>query len=139
MDSNQGTRGILLDIEGTTTPIAFVHEVMFSYARTHVRDFLSANFALPDTVADVAGLQSEHAADVELGHNPPPLNSADSDSLTIYVHWLIDRDRKSSPLKSLQGRIWKQGFLDGTLKAEVYDDVAPAMLRWRRAGFAINI
>jgi enolase-phosphatase E1 len=142
IDSNltsRGIRAILLDIEGTTTPVAFVHDVMFSYARTHVRAFLSANLASPDTVADVADLQKEHTADVDLGHDPPPLNSADIDSLTTYIHWLIDRDRKSSPLKSLQGRIWKEGFLDGTLKAEVYEDVSPAMLRWRQAGLTINI
>jgi len=133
------TRSILLDIEGTTTPITFVHEVMFSYARTHVRAFLSEHLASRNTVTDIAAIKKEHAADVEQGHNPPPLVSGDVDSLTTYIHWLIDRDRKSSPLKSLQGKIWQKGFLDGTLTAQVYDDVPAALQRWHQAGLTINI
>src|SRR5215813_3765533 len=135
----QQTRSVLLDIEGTTTPITFVHEVMFSYARTHVRAFLSEHLASCDTVTDIAAIKKEHAADVEQGHNPPPLVSGDVDSLTTYIHWLIDRDRKSSPLKSLQGKIWQKGFLDGTLTAQVYDDVPAALQRWHQAGLTINI
>lgn len=136
-------RGILLDIEGTTTPISFVHEVLFSFAREHVRDYLATHFAEAEVKTDVAGLRDEHAADVEQGLRPPPLiedtlNSA-IDSLTKYVHWLIDCDRKSGPLKSLQGRIWKEGYLDGSLKAQVYADVAPALSRWQQAGLTINI
>ena len=57
-------RGILLDIEGTTTPIAFVHEVLFSYARAHVREFLEKNVAAEDVGADIALLRDEHATDV---------------------------------------------------------------------------
>ena len=136
-------RGILLDIEGTTTPISFVHEVLFSFAREHVRDYLATHFAEAEVKTDVAGLQDEHAADVEQGLRPPPLieDTLDSaiDSLTKYVHWLIDRDRKSGPLKSLQGRIWKDGYLDGSLKAQVYADVTPALSRWQQAGLTINI
>jgi len=136
-------RGILLDIEGTTTPISFVHEVLFSYAREHVRDYLATHFAEPEVKTDVAGLRDEHAIDIERGLRPPPLidDTLDSaiNSLTEYVHWLIDRDRKSGPLKSLQGRIWKGGYLDGSLKAQVYADVAPALSRWQQAGLTINI
>ena len=136
-------RGILLDIEGTTTPISFVHEVLFSYAREHVRDYLTTHFAEAEVKTDVAGLREEHAVDVEQELQPPPLTNEtlDSamDSLTKYIHWLIDRDRKSGPLKSLQGRIWKGGYLDGSLKAQVYADVTPALSRWQQAGLTINI
>jgi len=136
-------RGILLDIEGTTTPISFVHDVLFSYAREHVRDYLATHFAEAEVKTDVAGLRDEHAVDVEQGLQPPPLTNEtlDSaiDSLTKYIHWLIDRDRKSGPLKSLQGRIWKDGYLDGSLKAQVYADVTPALSRWQQAGLTINM
>src|ERR1044071_10071988 len=125
-------RAILLDIEGTTTPIAFVHEVLFSYARTHVKDFLSANSNSAEVSADVALLREEHAADVSNGHQPP-------DSIAAYVEWLIERDRKSTGLKSLQGKIWRQGYVDGSLKSQVYADVAPALERWRARGLSINI
>lgn len=123
-------RAILLDIEGTTTPIAFVHEVLFSYARTHARDFLATD--PPEVRADVALLREEHEADVSNGHQPP-------DSIAEYVEWLIERDRKSTGLKSLQGKIWQQGYDDGSLKSQVYADVAPALERWRAQGLSINI
>jgi enolase-phosphatase E1 len=55
------------------------------------------------------------------------------------VGWLIDRDRKSTGLKSLQVKIWKQCYTDGTLKAELFADVAPALERWRQAGLKISI
>ena len=56
-----------------------------------------------------------------------------------YVDWLIERDRKSTGLKSLQGKIWRQGYVDGSLKSQVYADVAPALERWRAQGLSINI
>jgi len=131
-------RVILLDIEGTTTPIAFVHEVLFSYAHTHARDFLKTNFNSEEVRADVALLRAEHAVDVGAGQGPPALNE-DSDSIASYVEWLIERDRKSTGLKSLQGKIWRQGYVDGSLKSQVYADVAPALERWRAQGLSINI
>ena len=130
-------RAMLLDIEGTTTPIAFVHEVLFSYARNHVKDFLANNLHSEDVLEDVALLTQEHAIDINKGENPPP--TSDLESVATYVDWLIERDRKSTGLKSLQGKIWRQGYSDGTLKAQVYADVAPAFERWRAEGLSINI
>jgi enolase-phosphatase E1 len=125
-------RGILLDIEGTTTPIAFVHEVLFSYARDHVREFLQANADKEEVRADIALLSDEHADDINKGQNPPPL-------VADYVEWLIAADRKSTGLKSLQGKIWRQGYEDGTLKSQVFADVAPALERWHARGLNISI
>lgn len=133
-------RAMLLDIEGTTTPIAFVHEVLFSYARTHVRDFLATNINSAEMSADVALLREEHAADVNKGNRPPALaEDLLVDSIAAYVEWLIKRDRKSTGLKSLQGKIWRQGYVDGALKSQVYADVAPALERWSAQGLSINI
>jgi enolase-phosphatase E1 len=138
-----GIRGVLLDIEGTTTPIAFVHEVLFSYARLQVRNFLREHFGLAELLADLQQLREDHATDVKQNLQPPALlegsRDAELDSLGEYVGWLIDRDRKSTGLKSLQGKIWKQGYIDGTLKAELFADVAPALERWRHAGLQISI
>ena len=127
--------GILLDIEGTTTPIAFVHDVLFSYARDHVREFLSANAEQEEVHADVALLREEHAVDVSENRNPPPIES----SVANYVEWLIGLDRKSKGLKSLQGKIWRQGYAEGTLKSQVFADVAPALERWHARGLSISI
>ena len=126
----QDVRAILLDIEGTTTPIAFVHDVLFSYARDHVREFLAANPASED----IALLREEHAVDVKEGRNPPALTD-----LAAYVEWLISLDRKSTGLKSLQGKIWRQGYVEGSLKSQVFADVAPAFARWRERGLRISI
>jgi enolase-phosphatase E1 len=133
-----GVRGILLDIEGTTTPIAFVHDVLFSYARTHASEFLRKNVFSDDVRADVSMLYEEHAIDV-VAEREPPVLTEEIESLGTYVEWLIDQDRKSTGLKSLQGKIWKQGYLDGSLKSQVVQDVAPAFERWRAAGLTVNI
>lgn len=129
-------RGILLDIEGTTTPIAFVHDVLFSYARAHLREFLARHGAAAEVQADIALLREEHAVDVKQGHDSPALTN---DSIADYVEWLIALDRKSTGLKSLQGKIWRQGYEDGLLKAQVFADVAPAFARWRKRGLRISI
>jgi enolase-phosphatase E1 len=138
-----GIRGILLDIEGTTTPIAFVHEVLFPYARSRVKNYLEAHFGSAEVLADLARLRQEHVLDLKQDSNTPAFingpRNAEIDSIVAYIHWLIDRDRKSTGLKSLQGRIWKEGYLDGTLKAPLFEDVLPALKRWRRAGLKISV
>lgn len=125
-------RGILLDIEGTTTPIAFVHDVLFTYAREHVREFLSANADREEVRSDITLLRAEHADDENKGNNPPAL-------IADYVEWLITLDRKSTGLKSLQGKIWRQGYQEGTLKSQVFADVAPAFERWHARGLNLSI
>ena len=141
--ANPGIRGVLLDIEGTTTPISFVHEVLFSYARSHIKTFLAKHFDSPEVLAELAKLRDEHVVDLMQSPKPPPLDAgargAQIDSLVAYIDWLIDRDRKSTGLKSLQGKIWEEGYLTAILKAEVFADVAPALERWQRARLSINI
>ena len=117
---------VLLDIEGTTTPIAFVHDVLFPYARIRVRAYLEETAAFdPEIRQIVEDLRAE-----------APASEAD---VLSYVYWLMDRDRKSGPLKSLQGRIWEQGYATGALKGEVYPDVPEAFARWTAAGVRIGI
>jgi enolase-phosphatase E1 len=128
--------GILLDIEGTTTPIDFVHKILFPFARERVRDYLSQNWASPNLEADLVKLREEHANDIRQGLQPPEI---ESDRMVAYIHWLIDQDRKSTPLKSLQGKIWEAGYLTGELLAPVFDDVTPAFERWTRENKLICI
>ncbi|HEV8427998.1 MAG TPA: acireductone synthase [Pyrinomonadaceae bacterium] len=135
MNLLDSVRGILLDIEGTTTPIAFVHDVLFPYARDHVREFLRANANDEEVGADIALLRDSYAVDVRESRNPPPIES----SVAMYVEWLIGLDRKSTGLKSLQGKIWKQGYEQGSLKSQVFADVAPALARLHARGLTINI
>ena len=102
------------------------------------KEFLTNNFAAEEVQADVALLREEHAADVS-NDLQPPLLTDEIDSIVAYVEWLIARDRKSTGLKSLQGKIWRQGYVNGSLKAQVFADVAPALERWHSAGLSINI
>lgn len=120
-------RGILLDIEGTTTPIAFVYDVLFPFARRRVAEYLKRE--------DLSDLKREHEEDARKGLAPP----AWSDEPVAYVHWLIDQDRKSTALKNLQGKIWLEGYKSGELRGEVFGDVPPAFERWRRAGIDVRI
>jgi enolase-phosphatase E1 len=121
------SRGVLLDIEGTTTPISFVYNVLFPYVRRHVHEYL--------TQVDLTDLQREHARDVRVGNNPP----AWSPDPVSYVLWLMDQDRKSTALKAIQGKIWREGYKNGQLRGEVFPDVPPALERWAKAGWDVRI
>jgi enolase-phosphatase E1 len=138
--SEFGVRGVLLDIEGTTTPIAFVHETLFSYARDQVRSFLVRNIDTDEVRADLALLRDENAKDVSENSYPVlPANASDVEASARYIEWLIACDRKSTGLKSLQGKIWRQGYADGLLQSEVFADVPAALERWHEAGLKISI
>lgn len=119
---------MLLDIEGTTTPIDFVYQILFPYARRHLQTYLAEHWN--EAQADIAQLQAEHATDVQQGLQPPTLNISQLKSVVAYLNWLMDRDRKSTPLKSLQGKIWEEGYRNGELKSQVFADVPPAFARW---------
>ena len=127
---------ILLDIEGTTTPIEFVYEVLFPFAHRHVKEFIRQHRESADVCADIAALRAEYLADIEGGNEPPSWrdDSEDSwlESVTPYVHWQMKQDRKSTALKSLQGKIWEAGYLSGSLLSQVYPDVPSAFAHWRK-------
>ena len=134
---------ILLDIEGTTTPIDFVYQVLFPFARTRVKDYLSRQWTTDGVQEDLAGLRKEQAVDTAQGIAPPVISevSVESqiESVVAYVHWLMDQDRKSTPLKSLQGRIWEEGYQSGELLSHVFEDVPPALERWFKQGKRVCI
>jgi len=120
-------KGILLDIEGTTTPISFVYDVLFPYARAHVSENLGAE--------DIAALRRSHEEDLQNGFFPPAWTEAP----VAYVHWLMDQDRKSTVLKNLQGKIWLIGYQNGSLHGKVFEDVPSAFSRWHEAGIDVRI
>jgi enolase-phosphatase E1 len=133
-------RTILLDVEGTTTPFDFVYEVLFPYAQSHAQKFLERYAALPDVRRDLIALRQENLDDVRRGLDPPALAGHEtSESLAAYVEWLIQRDRKSIPLKSLQGKIWEEGYRNGELLSRVFDDVPPALKRWHEQSRTVGI
>jgi len=118
--------------------------VLFPYARARVRAFLERHAADPEVRADVARLKAEHAAEPDRAPPPRPPPWQESREIEIaaaeaYVHWLMDRDRKSTGLKSLQGRIWEAGYRAGDFRGPVYPDVPPALARWRGQGRDVAI
>jgi enolase-phosphatase E1 len=130
-----GVKAVLLDIEGTTTPIAFVYGVLFPFARAHLTEFIAAHAGSP-AVSDLTRvLRAEHAADQSPGEPPPPWSAG----VATYALWLMDRDRKSPGLKGLQGLVWEEGYQAGQLQGQVFPDVPAAIRRWRQAGLDVAI
>ena len=133
---------ILLDIEGTTTPIAFVTETLVPYARQHLHAALERDVRSPHGAALLEAIRREHEADAGAHAAVPAWGETGPHTLAsveAYLGWLMDRDRKSPALKELQGYIWEHGYQTGELVAPVYPDVAPAFVRWRTQGHALGI
>ena len=123
----------LLDVEGTIAPISLVYDQLFPYARTHLPKYLKENAGDPGVVSDLALLAHESAAEID--HSAPKFSDPKNwDDAIPYLYWLMDRDRKSTALKSLQGRIWMGGFERDELKGTLFDDVPGAMERWSAVG-----
>lgn len=131
MVSLDGVKAILLDVEGTTTPISFVHDVLFPFAAERIEAVVNASSPSEELQRDLDSLMREYDADPDrdgVPREPGP-----------YLLHLIAHDRKSTALKSIQGRIWKEGYESGELKGAVYDDVRPAIERWTKEGLRIGI
>lgn len=120
-------RAVVTDIEGTTSSIAFVKEVLFPYARAHLPEFVRANAES----TEVRGLLN--AARDEAGVAP------DDDAIVdILVQW-IDEDRKITPLKTLQGMIWEAGYRSGELAGHVYEDAYRRLRAWHEHGLHLYV
>lgn len=113
-------RAILTDIEGTTSSIAFVTDTLFPYARDRLAGYVAAH---PGQVAPLL--------DAVCAEEP-------GDPVETLLRW-IEEDRKATPLKTLQGLIWAEGYADGTLKGHVYADAADALRRWHAAGLKLYV
>ena len=138
-----GIGAILLDIEGTTTPISFVTQVLFPHARTRLRSHLEGHARSPAYEILFAAFREEQASDWLRGEPVPPWadepESARLAAIGAYADWLMDRDRKSPALKELQGRIWEDGYRSGELIGEVFPDVPEALRRWQERKVPVGI
>jgi len=133
-------RGILLDVEGTTSSIQFVYEVMFPYARDHLHAYLRENWDNSDA------RKACHVISVDAGYadwdeftSGCATAERQRERLADKVLQLMDEDRKTTGLKTLQGMIWKSGFESGQMVAHVYEDVVPAIQRWNELGLDVRI
>lgn len=116
---------ILLDIEGTVSPLAFVHDVMFPYARQRAGDYLAMHWG--------TAVISQLARDVGVAGFASPAEAE------VAVHRLMEADAKVPGLKQLQGMIWEKGFRNGELRSRIFDDVPDALADWCRQGREIRI
>jgi len=121
-------RAIVTDIEGTTSSISFVKDVLFPYAREHLPAFIATHADQPDVQHWL------HETAKEAG-----LFSASQRELIALLQRWIDEDRKATPLKALQGLIWEQGYRSGEYQAHVYTDVAPKLREWKHAGVDLYV
>ncbi|KAL9677760.1 hypothetical protein QQ045_015596 [Rhodiola kirilowii] len=137
---------IVLDIEGTTTPISFVTDVLFPYARANVGKHLYETYETQETREDIKILRAQVESDLEQGVTEAiPIPSEDSgkdkvvSALVTNVEAMIKADRKITALKQLQGHIWRTGFLNNELEGVVYEDVPEALEKWHKSGVKVYI
>jgi enolase-phosphatase E1 len=121
-------RAIVTDIEGTTSSISFVHDVLFPYAREHLPAFVRTHADDPDVRHWLGEAAREGGVDA---HDPEAV-------IELLIGW-IDADRKATPLKALQGMIWKNGYASGAYRAHVYAEVPARLRAWHEAGLALYV
>jgi enolase-phosphatase E1 len=126
--SSEGIRGLLLDVEGTTTPVSFVYDTLFPYARARLAEFVGEGSADPD----LGLVRREY--DLDQGPGKPGWEGGEREGALTYLRFLMATDRKSTALKEVQGRIWKEGYRRGELRGQVYPDVPPLLERCRAQG-----
>ncbi len=131
-------QGILLDIEGTTSSISFVYDVMFPFVRRELDRFLGQNWAAQD-VQDACEQIARDAGQRSLQSWCEDAGTAQQTLVIQEVTRLMDNDVKATGLKRLQGIIWKSGFESGELKAHLYDEVPDALHKWHESNLDIRI
>jgi enolase-phosphatase E1 len=148
-------RHILLDVEGTTSSVSYVYDVLFPYARKQLRSFLSQHWKdeklqrVCEQIAKDAGASSflewcgtdssqlnsrTNNAEIEIIKIDKNISRVESEVIRQ-----MDRDAKVTGLKELQGLIWTDGYVAGELRSHVYEDVAPALKSWKDAGIDVRI
>lgn len=122
MSADAPKTAILTDIEGTTTDVRFVHDVLFPYAARALPDFLLQNAERPEVAVEIEAVRARTGEELSL----------EQVSATL-LRWIAE-DRKETPLKTLQGMVWAAGYADGELVSPIYADAAEALKRWKAEG-----
>ncbi len=121
-------RAIVTDIEGTTSSISFVKDVLFPYARKRLPAFVVTHADKPDVQHWL------HEAAREAGL----VSASEQEIIDLLIEW-IDSDRKSTALKALQGLIWADGYQDASFRAHIYEDAARCLQKWSAAGIPLYV
>lgn len=129
-----GIRGVLLDVEGTTTAIRFVYDVLFPFAAARLDEACARQGEDPAIAGAVALLRQEFQEETLMDDAQPSFGNG-----AAYARHLMAEDRKSTGLKALQGLIWEEGYREGALQAHVFDDVPHALRAWKDAGIRLRV
>lgn len=121
-------KAILTDIEGTTSAVSFVFDVLFPYAAAHLPDFIREHIDEARVAEQLAAVQRESG---EMDADPERC-------IEILLGWIAE-DRKATPLKALQGMVWEQGYRAGQLRGHIYPDAADALRHWHAEGFRLYV
>ena len=127
---NPSLRLYLLDIEGTVAPLTLTTAQLVPYARKHLGEFLRGHEGDSSVQADLKLLADENRAETDGSCPKFSAEKTGAHAALAYLLWLMDSDRKSTALQSLQGKIWKDGFESGELKGTLFADVPAALARW---------
>lgn len=135
---------VICDIEGTTSSISFVKDVLFPYALKNVEEYLKTHWKEDATKTVVAALREQadedKKAEVEGVVTIPAEDSEDViPDVVKNVEWQMSLDRKTGALKTLQGLVWAKGYKDGSIKGHVYEDVKKALEQWSEGGRKVYI
>ncbi|MFI9173401.1 acireductone synthase [Streptomyces lincolnensis] len=119
---------VVLDIEGTTSATGFVVDVLYPYSRSRFAALLSKRGDDPEVARAVAQVRAE-------------IGDPDADAVRVEkaLNAWLDEDRKATPLKTLQGIVWSEGFARGDLVSHFYDDVVPVLRGWHAAGLGLYV
>lgn len=121
-------RAIVTDIEGTTSSISFVKDVLFPYARKRLPAFIETHGDTPE----IQHWLHEAAKEADIIEAPR------QDVIELLLRW-IDEDRKSTALKALEGMIWKEGYENGDFQAHMYPEVSARLHAWRAEGLHLYV
>jgi enolase-phosphatase E1 len=120
-------RAIVTDIEGTTSSLSFVKDVLFPYARQRIGSFVREHAAQPGVRAQLAAVSAAVGQTL-----------SDDAAVAQLIRW-IDEDKKITPLKALQGMIWEAGYRNGDFQGHVYDDAVRCLREWKDRGLALYV
>jgi enolase-phosphatase E1 len=120
-------RAIVTDIEGTTSSISFVHEVLFPYAREHLAEFVRVHQHEPAVAGQLREVGHEVGAELDT-----------EAAIAQLLAWIAE-DKKITPLKALQGLIWESGYKNGDFTGHVYADAVRGLRHWHQAGIKLYV
>lgn len=130
MNSKKTTKVILTDIEGTTSSISFVHEVLFPYAKNHLKTFIENNYEQVKPILDDVLEQIKSKAKTQ-----DEIIKSTSEALTSW----INEDKKIKALKDLQGLIWEDGYKSKAFYGHIYEDAYKKLIDWHKEAYEIYI